>query len=76
VFLIKNKIFFIKRKGKWLNTRLEVMANGGGIKGIFKFVLGLFKCCMGKHSYVSVFSLKTMLTEKECHFCRKKSNEY
>lgn len=53
MFLVKKKILFIKRDGKWLNTRLEVMANGGGVKGVLRFIWGLLKCYMGKHSYSS-----------------------
>lgn len=76
MILVKHKTLFIKRDGKWLNTRLEVIANGGGIKGVLKFIWGLLKCCMGKHTYSNVFYLKRMMTKRECHYCRKESNEF
>jgi len=76
MFVMKKGILFIKRDGKWLNTRLEVMANGGGLKGVLRFLWGLLKCYMGKHTYSNIFYLKRMMAKRECHYCRKENNEY
>jgi len=75
MLLVKNRILFIKRDSKWLNTKLEIVANGGGLKGIIRFVWGLLKCIFGKHTYSNIFYLKRMMTKCECQYCRKEINE-
>jgi hypothetical protein len=50
-------------------------ANGGGIKGYYRFFKGWIECMFGKHRYSYVFRKKQMKTCIECAFCWKEKNK-
>lgn len=72
MFLVKKKTLFIKRNGRWINTKLEALANGGGIKGIYFFAVAFVKCLLGNHRFIHTFHMSDLSQHVECSYCRKK----
>jgi hypothetical protein len=73
--LFKHKRVFIWYGGHWINIHLMATANGGGIKGYYRFFKGWIRCIFGRHSYSSVFKMSDMKLHIECSYCRKEKNE-
>lgn len=72
----KHKKVFIWYTGYWINIPLMAAANGGGIKGYYRFFKGLFECMLEKHQYINVFKMSDMKSHVQCSYCRKeKKNE-
>lgn len=71
--LFKHKKLFVWYSGHWINIHLMAAANGGGIKGYYRFFKGWFKCIVGKHQYSSVFKMSDMKSHIECSYCRKEN---
>ena len=46
-------------------------ADGGGIKGYYRFFKGWIKCMFGKHQYHHVFKMSDMNRYVECSYCWK-----
>ena len=73
--LIKKKRVFLWRGNKWLNVSLSAQAHGYGIKGYYRFFVGLFHCLAGRHKYIHVFRMKDLKTHKECSYCGKENEK-
>lgn len=69
--LIKHQRVFIWYSDHWINIHLMAQANGGGIKGYYRFFKGWIECIFGKHRYIHVFRIKHMKTCVECSYCWK-----
>ncbi len=69
--LFKHKRIFVWYGDHWINIHLMATANGGGIKGYYRFFRGWIKCIFGFHSYGHVFKMNDMKTHRECSYCWK-----
>lgn len=75
--LFKKGMFFLWYRNHWINLNLEIAARGGGVKGLKAFVSGINKCRKGKHSFHTVFLVRSMSSCVRCAYCHEvKRDEY
>lgn len=74
--LIKKGKVFVWYSNHWININLMALANGGGLKGYYRFFKGFIECIFGKHRYTHVFRTSDWTSHIQCSYCQKeKDNE-